>query len=105
MCFANDPIKFCISECEFEKYFIVFVLVFFFYIFDHFASILHCKKIFSRLVITTCFFISQINLIYLVQITYNFEFLMIKSFSFLVLTHFFQFNELKILRQPGYLLF
>jgi len=32
---------------------------------------------------------------YLVQITYNFEFLMIKSFSFIVLTHFFQFNELK----------
>jgi len=30
---------------------------------------------------------------------------MIKSFSFIVLTHFFQFNELKILRQPGYLLF
>jgi len=30
---------------------------------------------------------------------------MIKSLSFIVLTHFFQFNELKILRQPGYLLF
>jgi len=30
---------------------------------------------------------------------------MIKSFSFILLTHFFQFNELKILRQPGYLLF
>jgi len=30
---------------------------------------------------------------------------MIKSFSFIVLTHFFYFNELKILRQPGYLLF
>jgi len=30
---------------------------------------------------------------------------MIKLFSFIVLTHFFQFNELKILRQPGYLLF
>jgi len=29
---------------------------------------------------------------------------MIKSFFFNVLTHFFQFNELKILRQPGYLL-
>jgi len=42
---------------------------------------------------------------YLVEITYNFEFLMIKSISFIVLTHFFQFNELKILRQPGYLLF
>jgi len=30
---------------------------------------------------------------------------MIKSISFIVLTHFFQFNELKILKQPGYLLF
>jgi len=27
---------------------------------------------------------------------------MIKSFSLIVLTHFFQFNELKILRQPGF---
>jgi len=30
---------------------------------------------------------------------------MIKSFSFVVLTHFFQFNQLEILRQPGYLLY
>jgi len=30
---------------------------------------------------------------------------MIKSFSFIVLTLFFHFNQLKILRQPGYLLF
>jgi len=30
---------------------------------------------------------------------------MIKSFSLIVLTHFFHFKELKILRQPGYLLF
>jgi len=30
---------------------------------------------------------------------------MIKLFSFIVLTHFFQFNELIFLRQPGYLLF
>jgi len=30
---------------------------------------------------------------------------MIKSFSFIVLTHFFQFNQLKILRQPGYYFF
>jgi len=30
---------------------------------------------------------------------------MIKSISFIELTHFFQFNQLKILRQPGYLLF
>jgi len=44
-------------------------------------------------------------MIYLVEITYYFEFLMIKLISFILLTHFFQFNELKILRQPGYLLF
>jgi len=30
---------------------------------------------------------------------------MIKLISFIVLTHFFQFNQLKSLRQPGYLLF
>jgi len=30
---------------------------------------------------------------------------MVKLISFIVLTHFFQFNELKILRQSGYLLF
>jgi len=30
---------------------------------------------------------------------------MVKLISFIVLTHFFQFNELKILRQPDYLLF
>jgi len=30
---------------------------------------------------------------------------MIKSISFIVLTHFFQFNQLNILRQPGYLIF
>jgi len=30
---------------------------------------------------------------------------MVKLISFIVLTDFFQFNELKILRQPGYLLF
>jgi len=30
---------------------------------------------------------------------------MVKLISFIVLTHFFQFNELKILKQPGYLLF
>jgi len=29
---------------------------------------------------------------------------MVKLISFSVLTHFFQFNELKMLRQPGYLL-
>jgi len=30
---------------------------------------------------------------------------MIKSISFIVLTQFFHFSELKILRQPGYLIF
>jgi len=30
---------------------------------------------------------------------------MIKSISFIVLTQFFHFNELKILRQPAYLCF
>jgi len=29
---------------------------------------------------------------------------MIKSISFIFLTHFFQFNQLKVLRQPGYLI-
>jgi len=33
----------------------------------------------------------------------EFEFLVIKSISFIV-TQFFHFNELKILRQPGYLI-
>jgi len=41
---------------------------------------------------------------YLVEITYYFEFLAIKLIS-IVLTQFFQLNQLKILRQPGYLLF
>jgi len=44
-------------------------------------------------------------MIYLVQITYYFEFLMITSISFIVLAHFFHLNQLKILRQPGYLFF
>jgi len=44
-------------------------------------------------------------IIYLVEKTYYFEFLMVKLISFIVLTHFFQFNQLKILRQPSYLLF
>jgi len=30
---------------------------------------------------------------------------MIKLISFIVLTHVFHFNQLKILRQPGYLFF
>jgi len=51
-------------------------------------------------------FFCQINfiIIYLVKITYYFEFLMIK-FIFIVLTHFFQFNQLKIWRQPRLLTF
>jgi len=44
-------------------------------------------------------------MIYLDEITYYFEFLMIKLICFIVLTHFFQFNQLKLLRTPGYLLF
>jgi len=44
-------------------------------------------------------------MIYLVEITYYFEFLMIKLIAFIVLTHFFQFNQLKILRQPRLLTF
>jgi len=30
---------------------------------------------------------------------------MIKAIFFIVLTHFFHFNELTFLRQPGYLIF
>jgi len=30
---------------------------------------------------------------------------MLKSISFIVLTEFFQFNELKISKQPGYFIF
>jgi len=30
---------------------------------------------------------------------------MIKSISFIVFTHFFHFDQLKILRQPGHLIF
>jgi len=46
-------------------------------------------------------FVKSTYIIYLVQITYYFEFLMIKIN--LLQTHFFHFNELKILRKPGYL--
>jgi len=49
-------------------------------------------------------FVKSTKLIYLVQITYYFEFLMIQSIS-IVLTHFFHFNQLKILRQLGTLIF
>jgi len=60
----------------------------------------HCKNIFK-----ICYHNIFSFVIYLVEITYYFEFLMIKLISFTVLTQFFEFNQLKILRQPGYLLF
>jgi len=64
--------------------------------------LLHCKK---NVVITKKIF-CQINLNNLFSSdNIYFEFLMIKSISFIVLTQFFEFNQLKILRQPGYLLF
>jgi len=52
-------------------------------------------------------FFCQINfiIIYLVETTYYFEFLMVKLIDFIVLTHFFQFNQLKILRQARLLTF
>jgi len=64
------------------------------------------KKYFQDLLSQHIFF-CQINfiIIYLVEITCYLELLMIKLISFIVLTHFFQFNELKILTQPGYLRF
>jgi len=64
------------------------------------------KKYFQDLLSQHIFF-CQINfiIIYLVKITYYFEFLMIKLISFIILTHFFQFNQLKILRQPRLLTF
>jgi len=58
------------------------------------------KKYFQDLLSQHIFF-CKINfvIIYLVEITYYFEFLIIKLISFIVLTYFFQFNQLKILRQ------
>jgi len=66
----------------------------------------HCKKYFPDLLSQHIFF-CQINfiVIYLVEITYYFEFLMVKLISFIVLTHFFQSNQLKILKQPKLLTF
>jgi len=63
---------------------------------NDFFFLLHCKKIFSRFVITTYLF-CQINfiIIYFVEITYYFEFLMIKLISFIVLTHFSSSINLK----------
>jgi len=65
-----------------------------------------CKKCFQDLLPQHIFF-CQINfiIIYLVEITYYFEFLMVKLIYLIVLTHFFQFNQLKILRQPRLLTF
>jgi len=56
------------------------------------------KKNVFKICYHNIFFFCQINfiIIYLVEITYYFEFLMIKSISFIVLTHFFHFNQLKI---------
>jgi len=52
------------------------------------------------------FFSCQINLDHLCgSDNIQFEFLIIKSISFIVLTQFFNFNELKVLRQPGYFIF
>jgi len=67
---------------------------------------MHCKKYFQDLLSKHVFF-CQINfiVIYLVEITYYFEFLMVKLIYFIVLAHFFQFNQLKILRQPRLLTF
>jgi len=66
-----------------------------------FLSAVTVKKYFQYLLSQhICF--CQINfiIIYLVEITYYFELLMIKLISFIVLTHFSQFNQLKIARQP-----
>jgi len=60
-------------------------------------NVTQCKKYFQDLLSQHIFF-CQINfiIIYLVEKTYYFEFLMIKLIAFIVLTHFFQFNQLKI---------
>jgi len=62
--------------------------------------LLTVKKCFQDLLSQHIFF-CQINfiIIYLVEIIYYFEFLMVKLIAFIVLTHFFQFNQLKILSQ------
>jgi len=68
------------------------------FFFSHFKLIVDylytVKKHFQDLLSQHIFF-CQINfiIIYLVEITYHFEFLMIKLISFIVLTHFFQFNQ------------
>jgi len=56
------------------------------------------KKLFSWFI--TTFFFRQIKLDNVVQVTLYFEFLLIKPIFF-VLTQIFNFNELKILRQPN----
>jgi len=50
-----------------------------------------CKKYFQDLLSSQHIFFCQINF---------FEFLMVKLIYFIVLTHFFQFNQLTFLRQP-----
>jgi len=71
-----------------------------------FKSACTVKQYFQDLLSQNIFF-CQFNfiIIYLVEITYYFEFLMIKLISFILLTHFFQFNQLKMLRQPRLLTF
>jgi len=62
----------------------------------------HCQKnIYFQDLLSQPFFLSQINLNNL----FSSDVLMLKSISFIVLTHFFQFNQLKILRQPSYFIF
>jgi len=58
----------------------------------------HCKKNIFKIYYHNIFFFCQINfiIIYLVEISYYFEFLMIKLIFFIVLTHFVLFNQLKI---------
>jgi len=74
-----------------------------FYTSTTYSRTTHCKKYFQDLLSQHIFFF-QINfiIIYLVEITYYFEFLMVKLI-YIVLTHFFQFNQL--LRQPRLLTF
>jgi len=65
--------------------------------------LIHCKKnIFKIYYHNTFSFVKSTSVIYLFEITYYFEFLVIKLISFIVLTHFLQFNQLIILRQPRY---
>jgi len=64
------------------------------------------QKYFQDLLSQHIFF-CQINftIIYLVEITYYFEFRMVKLIYFIVLTHFFQINQLKKVSDLGCLNF